>query len=158
MTLERSDVGAWLFKCSPEEWDIQAALRDRKAFTAWRVHPTYRLRLIESGDPAVLWVTGRQDASMPPGIWLAGHTTGELFEGRGDEYWLDPREGQRWSTFAGLRLSRLPKPLTRMTLAADPATSDMEVLRQPQMSNPSYLTPVQHLAVERMIGTWPSGA
>lgn len=106
----------------------------------------------------MLWVTGPRHASLAPGIWLAGRTTGELFEGQGDEYWLDPREGKRLSTFAGLRLSLLPQPLTRTTLAADPATSSMEVLRQPQMSNPSYLTPAEKEALERMIGTWPSGA
>jgi hypothetical protein len=44
----------------------------------------------------------------------------------------------------------------RERIAAHPATSDLEILRQAQMSNPSYLTPEHREAIASMVERWPS--
>lgn len=145
--VRRADLGAWLFRCDPAQWDVEAAIRDGYAIENWRVHRTYRLDLIEAGDPAVLWVGGASGAQMTPGVWAVGEVTGELFEEHGDPYWLDAEQGERASLRAGLVLTPVPV-LSRELLAADPRTAGMEVLRQAQVPNPSYLT-VEEFAVLR---------
>ena len=78
--MDRSDVGGWLFKCDPRTWDIDAAVRDNRRIDRWRVRTSYRLDLINAGDPAVVWVTGPRRQERTPGISAVGYTTGELFE------------------------------------------------------------------------------
>ena len=78
--LSAMDVGAWLFKCNPKQWDILEAERGRKPIHAWRAFPTYRLDLFDRGHPApvLLWVTGPSGATPEPGIRMAGYTTGGI--------------------------------------------------------------------------------
>lgn len=153
-----ADVGAWLFRCNPRDyWDIIGALADGKIVNNWRAFPSYRLGLIIAGQPVVLWVTGRSGRKPEPGIWMAGFTTGEIIDnGQGDEYWLDEAEQRKPRPYVELSMTQLDPVLLRERVAADVRTARMEILRNPQMGNPSYLTHDEKAAVEEMIGSWPA--
>jgi hypothetical protein len=151
--VRRADLGAWLFRCDPTQWDVEAAIRDGYAIESWRVHRTYRLDLIQAGDPAVLWVGGAAGAQPTPGVWAVGEVTGELFEEHGDPYWVDTEQGERASLRAGLVLTPVPV-LSRERLAADPRAAGMEVLRQAQVPNPSYLTVEEFAALRELLPEW----
>lgn len=153
--MTRADVGGWLFTCNPQQWNIEAALRDGKRIDRWRVQKTYRLSLLQVGDPAALWVTGSTGAQPQPGIWAVGYTTGEFFDDDLDsEYWRDQPVKQD-NLFAGLLMWPIPV-VPRDRLLAHPATSHLEVLRQAQTQNPSYLTPSEREAIASMVESWPS--
>jgi hypothetical protein len=153
--LTRDDIGGWLFKCNPREWDIEAALRDGQRIDSWRVRENYRLSLIRPGDPAVVWVTGSAGANPEAGIWAVGYTTGDLFDGHGGDYWVNEERGQQLAVYAGLLMWPIAV-VPRERIAAHPATNDLEILRQAQISNPSYLTPEHHEAIASMVELWPS--
>jgi hypothetical protein len=132
-----------------------AAFRAGKQVDAWRGFPTYRIELIEPDQPVVLWVTGPTGARPEPGIRMAGYTTGQILENsQGDEYWLDEAEREKRRPYIGVRMS-LVDPVPRQRLTQDPRTRDMEVLRVPRISNPSFLTHEEKQAVEEMMGGWP---
>ncbi|WP_214407003.1 hypothetical protein [Pseudonocardia lacus] len=134
--LTGADVGAWLFTCNPREFgELDGRV---EAFCA---HPSYRVGLVRPGQPAVLWVSGPDGASPVPGIWMVGRTTGEVTDA--------PRPR------VGLALDVLPEPVARAALRADPRTARMEVLRAPQMGNPSVITPGELAVIAAMVGDWP---
>ncbi len=138
--LTAADVGAWLFRCSPAAWDGIGERVD-----GWCARPTYRLGLVRPGCPAVLWVTGAAGRRPSPGLWMARPTTGDVDE-------RDPCRPR-----IGLRLVRLTAAVRREEIAADPRSAGAEVLRVPQGSNPSFLTPAETAAVaELMTASWPS--
>jgi hypothetical protein len=150
------DIGAWLFKCNPHDWDIEAALKNGESVDSWRALETYRIGLVEAGQPAVIWMTGSVGDKPDPGIWMAGYTTGAVKSDRqGDEYWLDETERRKHRPYIGLRMARIEPIIPRQDILNDPRTAGMEVLRAPQMSNPSYLTPGEKEALEEMMGGWP---
>ena len=94
------------------------------------VRRSYRLELMRPGRPCLLWVSGRAD----PGVHALGEVTGEAEE----------RDG---GPVIAVRLTRLPSPVPRADLLADPAARDAEVLRMPAGSNPSWLSGDQYAAV-----------
>lgn len=154
--LTRSEIGAWLFKCNPLTWDIESALRDGRRIDRWRVKETYRLNLISAGDPAVVWVTGSKGAIPTPGIRAIGYTTGEtLGADPHDGYWLQPRVGDADATYTGLLVWPI-ETVARDTIASILALDDLEIIRQAQMPNPSYLTPSQFRALVDLVGPWPA--
>jgi hypothetical protein len=94
------------------------------------VRRSYRLDLMAPGQPCLLWVSGRE----LPGVHALGVLTGTAVEDAGG-----PVVGVSWT--------RLPRPVPRSELLADPATRDAEVLRMPAGSNPSWLSAGQYAAV-----------
>ena len=132
-----ADVGAWLFTCNPGEFG------ELDAVDGFCARPSYRVGLVRAGQPAVLWVSGAEGADPTPGVWMVGRTTGAVRDPDGPR----PR--------VGLALRRLAEPVARAELRADPRTARMEVLRAPQMGNPSVLTPAELAALAERIGDWP---
>jgi hypothetical protein len=106
------------------------------------VHPTYRVDLVSADQPAVLWVSGSAASVPRPGIWMVGRTTGVVVRDL-------PRPR------VGLAMTLLPAVLPRDQLRSDPRTARLEVLRAPQMSNPSVVSPDEKAAIEELIGGWP---
>ena len=138
------DVACWVLKSTrpPEQidpgWRVGAARELTRC-----VRRSYRLELVRPGRPCLLWVSGR----TAPGVHALGEVTGA------------PEE-QRDGPAVGVRLTRLPAPVARADLLADPAARDAEVLRMPAGSNPSWLSPAQYAAVlahlpEGALGPWP---
>jgi hypothetical protein len=143
MRLTAEDVGAWLFTCNPREFaELEPGLRNGASIDGWCVHPTYRIDLVEAGQAAVLWVSGSAASVPEPGIWMVGRTTGVV-----ERDLARPR--------VGLAMTLLPAVVPRELLRAAPRTSGMEVLRVPQMSNPSVVTPGERAVIEELIGRWP---
>lgn len=69
---------------------------------------------------------------------MAGFTTGEIIKnGQGDEYWLDEAEQRKPRPYVELSMTQLDPVLLRERVAADLRTARMEILRNPQMGNPS---------------------
>ncbi|WP_345771772.1 hypothetical protein [Geodermatophilus sabuli] len=91
---------------------------------------SYRLELMEPGQPCLLWVSGRHE----PGVHAIGTLAGEVrHDADGPVVDVD--------------LTLLPHPVPRADLLADPDARDAEVLRMPAGSNPSWLSAVQFAAV-----------
>lgn len=130
--LQPSDVAGWLLKStrSPAEIAPGWAPGDERDLTRC-VRRSYRLELVTPGQPVLLWVSGR----TAPGVHAVGTVTGPVRED-GDDGPVLP-----------VRLTRLPDPLERSELLADPGFRSAEVLRMPAGSNPSWLSPAQLSAV-----------
>jgi hypothetical protein len=95
------------------------------------VRRSYRLDLIDAGQPCLLWLSGRDR----PGVHALGVVTGGV-QPDGDDRWTVP-----------LELTLLPQPIPRAELLADPVAREAEVLRMPAGSNPSWLSAAQFAAV-----------
>jgi hypothetical protein len=123
-------LGAWLVKASPANLPVAELLRDGFASVTSRcVRPTYRVDLVAAGQPVLLWVSGR-DPRHPAGIYAAGETTGPAE--RGDELSMP------------VRLQAVEPPVRREEILAVPGLADLEVLRMPAGSNPSYVDGAQY--------------
>lgn len=119
-------LGAWLLKASGGSSETLAHHRRGFVDVGERcVRPSYRTDLVTAGQAVLLWVSGRQPG-LPAGIHAHGRTTGPVRDG------LMPVE-----------LAALADPLLRSELVGHPGLADLEVLRMPAGSNPSYVTPAQ---------------
>ncbi|WP_091769712.1 hypothetical protein [Blastococcus aurantiacus] len=125
---------AWLLKSTrpPTEIDPGWAPGEERELTRC-VRRSYRLDLIAPGQPVLLWVSGR----VLPGVHAVGTVTGALREDTGGD------DGPALP----VRLTRLPDPVERGELLADPHFRTAEVLRMPAGSNPSWLSAAQLEAV-----------
>ena len=147
MRLTLGDVACWVLKSTQPPAAIDAGWRPGAARSLSRcVRRSYRLDLLRPGQPCLLWVSGR----TAPGVHALGEVTGGAEE----------RDG---GPVVPVRLTRLPTPVARADLVADPAAHDAEVLRMPAGSNPSWLSPDQYAAVlahlppgtDVALGPWP---
>jgi hypothetical protein len=87
----------------------------------------------------LFWASGSRRRDIPYGIWGFGKLTGPARR--------DHDAG--WSVPLSLSIVDDAARLPRQTLRADPALADLEVLRQPQAPNPSFVTVRQLAAIER---------
>ena len=129
--LSVGDVACWVLKSTrpPEVIDPGWPVGGTRELTRC-VRRSYRLELMRPGQKCLLWVSGRTD----PGV----HALGRLSGG--------PEE-QADGPVVAVRLTRLPSPVPRAELLADPAAAGAEVLRMPAGSNPSWLSRAQFDAV-----------
>jgi hypothetical protein len=134
----RDDLGAWLIKGNADLVDLAGRFARDPRVTSWCVRPGYRARLMAAGQPVVFWASGSR-GRLPYGVWGVGLLTGEPTPG------ADVRAP--WTV--PLDLTVLPEAdrLPRDLLRADPRLAGLEVFRQPQAANPSYLTRAQFTAL-----------
>ncbi len=124
--LTPATLGAWLLKATGSAPSTRAHVRAGFAgVDTWCVQPTYRTDLVEAGQPVLLWVSGNE-REHPAGIYASGRTTGPAEAG-----------------VVPVALSPVAHPLLRTELTGHPDLADMEVLRVPAGSNPSFVTPAQ---------------
>jgi hypothetical protein len=128
--------GAWLLKCNPRVTDLPSLVEHGVA--TWCVQKNYRTALCDVGQPAFLWVSGATGATPTPGIWASGRLTG-------------PATWHGAKYVVPLQLVFLEDPLPRTVLAAHPALGSLEVLNQPQMSNPSYVTSAEYAQLRELL-------
>jgi hypothetical protein len=167
----RERLGAWLVRCNPDIWDIVQYVDDGNDWVDhWTVQDNYRSDLMRIGDPVVLWVAAGPRRRASPGIWGVGHvmsaargslvddsTTGQDEVGspgrdRADlDYWLDPTVAARADYGVDVGIPILDDPLPSVAIASDSVLSALEVLRQPQMGNPSWLTGEQWHRLQEML-------
>lgn len=133
--LSPTDVACWVLKSTrhPAEVDPGWAPGEPRRLTRC-VRRSYRLGLMRPGDPCLLWVSGR----TAPGVHAVGVLAGPPDEGgSGPEVAVD--------------LTRLPEPVPRAELVADPVAAGAEVLRMPAGSNPSWLSAGQFAVVRARV-------
>ncbi|MCW2581584.1 MAG: hypothetical protein JWQ53_374 [Klenkia sp.] len=137
--LTAADVGCWVLK-SARLPDLLAPgwAPDTEVELARCVRASYRLGLMSPGDPVLLWCSGRFD----PGVHATGTVAG-------------PVQGSDDGPVVVVRWRRLPSPVAREALLADPVARTAEVVRMPAGSNPSWLSPAQWRAVQEL-GLSPS--
>ena len=117
-------VGAWVLKCNPRLTD-PATLATR-GVDRWCVADNYRSRLMAAGQPVLLWVTGACPARYARGFWAGGSVTGQVHGGP-DGYEV-PLALRFWAA-----------PVDADAVLRTPGLDGLEVLRQPQMANPSFI-------------------
>ncbi len=143
-------------KAAPGVWDLESALAAGEVPTSWRLAPTYRVELIQPGDPVVLWRT--RGWSGPAGVVAAGSVVAapdpsDVRRGDPDDHrWVSPaaRDQPRPRVEVGLEV--LSQPVTVERTDGVPALRRLEVRRVPRIGNPSVITPEQWLALERLMG------
>ena len=132
MVVSLDHLGAWLLKANGDRSDIAERAARRDGITHWCVYRSYRTALMDSRQPFVLWVSGTRHVT--PGIWAVGTLAGEAVADSG-------ATGRRQRVPVTLRWLDEHIRLSRAAVLADPRLRDLEVLRQPQAANPSFLTP-----------------
>ncbi|MEU7924068.1 hypothetical protein [Micromonospora sp. NPDC049107] len=131
------DLGAWLIKGNADTVDLATRFAREPLVTSWCVRPGYRARLMRTGQPVVFWASGSR-ARLPYGVWGVGRVTGPAEPGP---------PGRPWSVPVELPILAEPDRVPRGVLRADDRLAALEVLRQPQAANPSYLTVAQFAAL-----------
>ncbi|MEV7327853.1 hypothetical protein [Micromonospora sp. NPDC093244] len=131
------DLGAWLIKGNADLVDLTGRFARDPLVTSWCVRPGYRARLMRAGQPVVFWASGSR-GRLPYGVWGVGRVTGEAEPGP---------PGQQWSVPLELPILAERDRVPRALLRADDRLAALEVFRQPQAANPSYLTVAQFAAL-----------
>jgi hypothetical protein len=144
-------LGAWLVKCDPgSNPDLVRQVDEpgTHVVTRWCVADGYRGRMMAPGDRAVLWVSG-DGRRLARGIWGVGRVTGEAIDRPG-------RHGRGVALEVALEipLARRGTELPAAELVAAGIT-DLEVQRQPFMSNPSWVSTEQLARMEELLPPWP---
>ena len=129
------NLGAWLLKANGVTSDIAEVAARRQPIQRWCVRPGYRTRLMAAGQPVIFWISGDR-RKVTPGIWAVGEVSGRpmVMDGK----LRVPLE---------LRWLAEDQRVHRDTLRSDEALSTLEVLRQPQAGNPSFVTAEQMTAL-----------
>lgn len=157
--INHDDVGCWIIKGNPNAWDYFTALQENKTSALkrhvypndWTLGKTYRNQLVQKGDLIALWITGQKN----PGIYEFGWVTSDEayhVDGWDDTYALDLARADQsgWAVeFAAVRLE--DNYLPRATMRADAILSGCEPFRAPQVSNPSYLNPMETKALAQLL-------
>ncbi len=127
-------LGAWLVKASPSGGALEDAVRRRFENLSTRcVRSSYRTALVEAGQPVLLWFSGG-DSLHPSGLHATGRTTGPVVDGP---------DGPMMT----LHLAPVTPIVPREALLGDRVLGQLEVLRMPAGSNPSFLDRSQYAAL-----------
>ncbi len=147
----QATLGAWLLKANPAIYPIADWIRDRPdhPITGWSVRRNYRSSMMEAGQPVYLWVSG-DGHDIEPGVWGFGRVTGPCETGTPDRRWLDQDEASRADYFAHVEINFLASPVARSALKSDARFAQLEVLKVPAGSNPSFLTIDQAKAMREL--------
>lgn len=133
------DLGAWLIKGNDGRADLAGRFEREPRVGSWCVQPGYRSRLMRAGQPVVLWASG----SRTSGVWGLGVVTGPVEPGE---------DGGRPQVPLDLTVEPPDRRMPRALLRADPRLAGAEVFRQPQGSNPSFLTRAEFAALREHLG------
>jgi hypothetical protein len=129
-------LGAWLVKARPDGLALDDLVTSGfRGLTSRCVRSSYRTGLIGKDQPVLLWISGG-DPQHPSGIYATGHTTGPAGL-VGNELAMP------------LRLRAVSPVVLRAALLAHRGLSDLEVLRMPAGSNPSYLDTQQYSTLQQ---------
>ncbi|MDF9716833.1 EVE domain-containing protein [Nocardioides sp. ChNu-153] len=141
-------LGAWLVKTDPRaNPDLVAAARGGVPLVVTRrcVSDNYRGRMMAPGDRVLLWVSG-DGRLLTRGIWGLGNVTAAV----------RPRDGDGRPE-VGLDVPLLPDGVPAEEVRAAGA-GDLEVLRMPAGSNPSWVSREQLAVLVPLLPAWPAGS
>jgi hypothetical protein len=138
--VDAGTLGAWLLKGNADRVDLVARFASEPRVTRWCVQPSYRLGLMREGQPVLFWASGSRRRDVAYGIWGLGRLSGPPERDAGDGHWFVPLD---------LVIASPPERVPRQVLRADSELTGLEVLRQPQAANPSFVTARELAAIER---------
>ena len=125
------NLGAWLIKGNADHSDLRGRFARDPRVERWCVRRGYRLDLMDAGQPVLFWASGSRSPDVGYGIWGWGRLAGPARpESDGDGWWVP----------LDLTIAGPPDRIPRSALRAHPELADLEVLRQPQAANPSFVT------------------
>jgi hypothetical protein len=133
-----ADLGAWLLKGAADRRDLAARFARDPHVDTWGVHPSYRTEMMAAGQPVLFWGSGSRH-KIAYGIWGLGVVTGPPFYHPPASRWLVPLDLTIWDR---------AEWIGRAELRGDPRLAQIEVLRQPQAANPSYLSRAEFEALQ----------
>lgn len=134
--LTPADIACWVIKSARPPTALVTGWRPGEPAALGRcVRRSYRVELMASAQPCLLWISGRDR----PGVHAVGQLAGPVHETAGGPE-------------VPVRLRLLHEPVPRAYLLADPDARGAEVLRMPAGSNPSWLSGAQYAAVLRLLG------
>ena len=142
-------LGAWVVKCNPAVTDFNSMLRSGTAIQTWCVADNYRTDLMDIGQHVALWVSGPGGARFPRGIWGMGRVRAPALP-KPVAIGTGPARS-RGALVAQLDIRLWTTPITASEIAALPGLSGIEVIRQPFMSNPSWLSKDEMAALEALL-------
>ncbi|AEV83067.1 hypothetical protein ACWT_2048 [Actinoplanes sp. SE50] len=134
------NLGAWLLKGNADTADLAGRFAREPRVERWCVRPGYRLDLMRAGQPVLFWASGSRRRDLPYGIWGWGRLRGPARRGGPEAGWWVPLD---------LVIAEPGRRLRRDELRGDPVLAGLEVLRQPQGSNPSFVTGAELAAIRR---------
>jgi hypothetical protein len=138
--VDADNLGAWLIKGNADHADLTGRFAREPWVTRWCVQPSYRLELMRTGQPVLFWASGSRRRDIPYGIWGLGRLAGPPDR--------DAAEGG-WSVPLDLVISPEAGRVRRELLRADTELAALEVFRQPQAANPSFVTRREFAAIAR---------
>jgi hypothetical protein len=138
--VEADNLGAWLIKGNADHADLTGRFAREPRVTRWCVQRSYRLELMRAGQPVLFWASGSRRRDIPYGIWGLGRLAGPPDR--------DAAEGG-WSVPLDLVISPEADRVPRELLRADTELAALEVFRQPQAANPSFVTRREFAAIAR---------
>ena len=122
-------LGAWLIKANPKSSPVDEFVRTGFATVTTRcLQPTYRADEVAAGQAVLFWISG-DDKQHPAGLYAQGHTTGAA-----------ERAPEGAKLDMPVRLTHLEPAILRSELLEHPRLSQLEVLKVPAGSNPSFVT------------------
>jgi hypothetical protein len=136
------NLGAWLLKGNADRADLPGRFAAQPRVTHWCVQSSYRTRLMRAGQPVLFWGSGSRNRAITYGLWGLGRLAGPAA--------VDPADG-RWRVPLDLVIAGPADWVSRADLRHDPALADLEVLRQPQAANPSFVTVRQFEVIRRRL-------
>jgi hypothetical protein len=147
--ITRDNLGAWLLKGNADSADLLGRFARDPRVERWCVRRGYRLDLMAAGQPVLFWGSGSRDRAVAYGIWGWGRLRGPA---------RPEADGSGWWAPLDLTIADPSAWIRRDELRAHPDLADLEVLRQPQAANPSFVTRSQLEALHRDFGlAAPSG-
>lgn len=149
--ITEATLGAWLLKCDPElnpDLVRQVDEPGTHVIRRWCVADGYRSRMMAPGDRVVLWVSG-DGRLLERGIWGVGRVTGEARDRPGVH-----GRGTAMEVALDVPLVRRGAEVPAAELVAA-GIADLEVQRQPFMSNPSWVSREQLARLEPLLPPWP---
>lgn len=159
--ISRADLGAWVLRCNPAKWDLAGFLAaGERHINSCSVVQNYRSEMMRPADPAIFWVSGSHRV-LRRGIWGVGRVVQGIRE---EPAGVNPATGDRWLDHAARRsvsnavfvdIPLWDEGVFDAELRAA-GIDDLEVQRQPQGSNPSWVSLEQWGRLQNVLP--PSGA
>jgi hypothetical protein len=157
------NLGAWLIKCDPtSKYDLPRAIEELELEVVenWSVTDNYRSRMMKPTDRAILWVSG-DGRKMTRGIWGLGWVTDYVqdvvhveLEPDEDTFWHNEADRLAVTNDIALDIPLFDEALSDADLRAA-GIDDLEVQKQAQGSNPSWVSKDQLHEIEQLVDEWP---